>query len=53
MAKIEYEKPELHELNTDRGEGFCGVGSADLAFCSEGPAAGEFCSEGVGGGIQN
>ena len=50
MEKIEYEKPELKELDADRGEGFCGAGYADLDFCSAGPVAGDFCSVGVGNG---
>ncbi len=47
MDKIEYEKPELKELDTDRGEGFCGAGYADLDFCSSGTVAGAMCSEGA------
>lgn len=47
MDKIEYEKPELKELDTDRGEGLCLEGSADLEWCGPGAVAGAMCSEGA------
>ena len=46
MEKIEYEKPELKELDTDRGEGYCVGGSGD-SFCTGGNAAGDECNVGA------